>query len=120
MHEFSLCSNIVEIIITEYGKIQPRPARLLKVRLIAGRLHQIVPETLTSAYEVLTKGTIAENSEMEIKIIDVVCSCNKCAWEGAIEYPLFFCKECGSGDIEIIHGKELYLENLEVEYAETG
>ncbi|MBN2536280.1 MAG: hydrogenase maturation nickel metallochaperone HypA [Spirochaetales bacterium] len=120
MHEFSICTNIVESVIAEYEKIEPGPVRLLKVRVVVGKLHQIVPETLLSAYEVLTKGTIAENSQMEIEFVDVCCQCNKCLWEGEIDYPFFICKECGSGDIALIHGKELYLKNLEVEYDETG
>lgn len=119
MHEFSICTNIVNAVLTEYEKIQPEPVRLLTVRLIVGKLHQIIPETLKSAYEVLTKGTIVENSSIEIQFIDVYCQCNKCRWEGNIDYPLFICKKCGSGDITLLHGKELYLENLEVEYAGT-
>jgi hydrogenase nickel incorporation protein HypA/HybF len=116
MHEFSICTDIVDTVIAEYEKIRPTPIRLLTIRLVVGKLHQIVPETLKTAYEVLTKGTIAEHSQMEIQFIDVCCKCNKCTWEGTIDFPFFFCKKCGSGDITLIRGKELYLENLEVEY----
>ena len=108
----------METVVAEYKKIDPKPIRLITVRIIVGKLHQIIPETLTMAYEVLTKDTIAEHSSLEIQFIDVECKCNNCSWEGTINFPLFICSQCNSVDIEIIHGKELYLGNLEVEYNE--
>ncbi|NQT91201.1 MAG: hydrogenase maturation nickel metallochaperone HypA, partial [Lentisphaerae bacterium] len=44
----------------------------------------------------------------------VVVRCGNCGTEGGIEMPLFECGKCGSGDLEVIGGKELYLDLLEV------
>jgi hydrogenase nickel incorporation protein HypA/HybF len=115
MHEFSICRNIVAAVIAEYEKVTPAPLRLIAVRIKAGKLHQIVPESLLTAYEVLTKGTIAENSSLEIDFIEIVCKCDNCDWEGEIDYPFFLCKKCGSDHVTIVQGNELYLENLEIE-----
>jgi len=119
MHEFSICQNIVDIVISEYNKISPKPARLLKVNIRVGRLHQIITESLEMAYEVLTKDTVAENSALVIHFQEIRCLCRQCKWEGSIDYPFFICKQCNTGEITVTSGKELYLENLEVEYDEA-
>ncbi|MBN2443918.1 MAG: hydrogenase maturation nickel metallochaperone HypA [Spirochaetales bacterium] len=116
MHEFSICKNIVDAVIIEYNKLDPKPEKLVATRIIVGRLHQIVPDTLTMAYEVLIKDTVAANSRLEIQFVEVQCRCKDCRWEGIIDFPFFICKQCKSGNIEIVKGRELHLENLEVEY----
>jgi hydrogenase nickel incorporation protein HypA/HybF len=118
MHEFSICSDIVNAILSEYKKISPRPKRLISVQIVVGKLHQIVPESLQMAYEILTKDTVAANSNLNIVFVPVVCRCSECLHEDEIEYPFFLCKHCSSSNLITVKGKELYLKNLEVEYDE--
>ena len=114
MHEFSICQSIVTTVLDEYEKISPAPLKIEKVGIVAGRLHQIIPDSLTFAWEILTKETPAEGSRLEITFQKVECSCNKCGQTGEIEYPVFICRYCGSGDVEVTKGKELLIENMEV------
>jgi hydrogenase nickel incorporation protein HypA/HybF len=118
MHEFSICSGIVDAVLSEYEKLSPPPRRLISARIVVGRLHQIVPESLRMAYEILTKDTVAAQSNLDIVVVPVVCKCMECLYEGEIEYPLFLCNQCGSSNLVTVKGKEMYLENLEVEYDE--
>ena len=115
MHEFSICERIVEAVLGELSRLHPAPKRLCKVRVVVGRLHQIVPESLTLAYKLLTRETAAEGSEMELVQAPVVGKCRSCGWSGDIHLPNFCCAVCGMLDVELVQGKELYLEHLEVE-----
>lgn len=115
MHEFSICERIVEAVLGELSRLRPAPKRLCKVRVVVGRLHQIVPDYLTFAYDLLTRDTAAEGSEMEFVHAPVVGKCRNCGWSGDIELPIFRCGDCGVLDVELVGGKELYLEHLEVE-----
>ncbi|MBU0679233.1 MAG: hydrogenase maturation nickel metallochaperone HypA, partial [Verrucomicrobia bacterium] len=54
MHEFSICEGIVKGIMDEYEKLGPRAGKLQKVHVVVGGLHQVVPDYLETAYEVLT------------------------------------------------------------------
>jgi hydrogenase nickel incorporation protein HypA/HybF len=74
-----------------------------------------VPDYLTFAYDLLTRDTAAEGSEMEFVHAPVVGKCRNCGWSGDIELPIFRCGDCGVLDVELVGGKELYLEHLEVE-----
>jgi len=116
MHEFSICTQIVDAAIDEYDRLSPAPQRLSKVRVVVGRMHQIVPEHLIFAYEVLTRGTAAEGSEIELVPVPVAASCPSCGWCGTLELPVFRCGDCGAREIEVQGGKELYLEHIEVEW----
>ena len=115
MHEYSICQRIVDVAKSEYSQISPPPAKLNKVRVIVGRLHQIIPDYLVSAYAILIKDSVLEGSTMEVTIKPVTCKCNLCGWEGQIEFPLFQCLSCQAMDVDVMSGKELYLDQLEIE-----
>ena len=64
------------------------------------------------AYNILTKNTQLQGSELEIINIPIVAECKKCGYQNQIKDSLFVCGRCDSGSMEIIKGKELYIENL--------
>jgi hydrogenase nickel incorporation protein HypA/HybF len=115
MHELSICRGIVQAALEEYEKLEPRPRRLTRVRVVAGELHQLVPDHLVMAFEVLTRDTPAEGSTLELETVPVTGRCRGCGWEGEIRPPVFQCAECEAFDIEMEKGRELYLDRLEVE-----
>ena len=113
VHEFGIAQTIVQAVLAELKKVQP--ARLVRARIVTGRLHQLVPANLTFAYEVLTKETPAAGSVLNIRNVPITAECRQCHWRGAIRGALFACGRCKGGDIEITGGKELYLDSIEVE-----
>ncbi len=115
MHEFSICERIVETVLNELADRLSESDRLCSARVVVGGLHQIVPDYLSFAYAVLTRDTDAEGSELEVHVTPVVARCRSCSWEGGIELPVFRCAACRSLDLEMLRGKELYLEHLEIE-----
>lgn len=114
MHEFAIGECIVETVRDEMGRLEPEP-HLVRAYVVAGGLHQIVPDYLSTAYEVLTRGTLMEGSELVLEVRPVAGRCRCCAWEGEITPPFFQCGRCEALDIEMTAGTELYLERLEVE-----
>jgi len=113
VHEFSIAQTIVKAVLAELKKV--RPARLVRARVVAGGLHQLVPANLTFAYEVLTKDTPAAGSVLNIRNVPITAECRQCHWRGEIRGALFVCGRCKAGDIEITGGRELYLDSIEVE-----
>lgn len=103
----------MQAVLAELKKVQP--ARLVRARIVAGRLHQLVPANLTLAYKVLTKETPAAGSALHIRHVPITFECRRCHWRGEIRGALFACGQCQAGDIEITGGKELYLDSIEVE-----
>ena len=113
MHEFSIAQTIVQAVLAELKKVQP--ARLVRARIVAGNLHQLVSANLNFAYQVLTKETPAAGSRLSIRRVPITAECRQCHWRGKIRGALFACGKCRAGDIEITGGRELYLDSIEVE-----
>ena len=120
MHEFSICRSIVTAAIEEYEKLDPQPRQLVKLDVVAGGLHQLVPDYLATAYDALTRETILAGSKLALTILPVRISCRKCGWAGEIQPPFFQCGECDEFETDVVQGREMYLSNLEVAYHEHG
>ncbi len=114
VHELSICEGLLKVVLSELGRLSP-DAKLIKVRVAVGALRQVVPESLTFAYETLSENTRAAGSTLEIVDIPITVRCRKCGWEGNIEQRLFYCGACRSPDVETLTGKELYLESMEID-----
>jgi hydrogenase nickel incorporation protein HypA/HybF len=119
MHEFSICEGIVDAVIEELGRLDPAPRKLEKARVVVGVLRQIVPDYLTFAYETLTKGTAAEGSVLDVVQAPAKGTCGDCSWEGDLSPGSYKCGGCGSVNLEMTGGTDLYLESLEVEDGDT-
>lgn len=118
MHEFSLCQRIVDALLEEYAALDPPVRRLNAVRVVSGGMHQIVPDYLQTAYMLLTKETPAEGSQLNLVVQPVIGRCKACGWEGEIDPPFFQCAACEALEIELLQGRELYIDGLEVEIDE--
>ena len=119
MHEFSICQTLVTAVLKELGKVKGKQIRLKKARVTAGQYHRLVSASLKQAYEILTKDTPAEGSALLIKTMPIKLKCNECGWQGLARDICFRCRKCGGVDLEIIGGKEFYLESIEVEKKEA-
>jgi len=115
MHEFSICQGLVKAILSELEKLDPPNPKLLKASVVIGRLRQIIPETLQFAYATLTKETTIAGSKIKVISAPILAKCPKCGWNGEIKENNFRCGKCGSGEVELSGGMELYLNNLTVE-----
>lgn len=118
MHELSICQSILNSIRDEFGKLEPKPVKLLQARIVTGSMRQIVPEFMHEAYKAVTTGTEFAGSTLEIKVLPCDAVCKSCGWRGELEMKLFVCPECSGTDVELETGMELYLDNLEVEYGD--
>ncbi len=114
MHELSICTALVELVSAELQRQAPE-AKLLKAVVAVGDLRQVIPETLTFAYEALVAGTRLAGSTLEIRHVPITARCGSCAWEGAVGENYFICPKCASHNLDLLTGRELHLESLEVE-----
>jgi len=115
MHEFSICRNILAAVLEEYKALEPPAERLSRVRVVVGAMHQIVPDYLAHAYDILARDTVVAGSALDLQVQPVTGRCQSCKWEGEIQPPFFQCPSCDALTIEVLKGRELYLDCLEVD-----
>lgn len=111
MHELSIAKDLLEIV-TETAAAH-HVNRVSRLRIVVGALGNVVPEALEFAFEVAGQGTVAEGARLEIVEVPVTVRCNACQAETVLEDFAFLCTECGSLDVTVLRGKELYLDSIE-------
>ena len=111
MHEFNVCQSIIDSVkehVTGNGR------SVKKTIVVIGALRPIVSEYLTFAYAYLTKGTVAEGSELIIKRPHAQGKCSRCGTKNEVADTLFRCGQCGETKGEIFGGRELYIDYIEL------
>jgi len=113
MHEMGIALRIVEIA-TASLPLDLGAARVTKVNLRVGKLAAVVPESLRFCFSVAVKDSPLEGAILAIEEIPVVARCKDCDARWTINEPVFVCKKCQSGSLEILSGRELDIESIEV------
>ena len=113
MHEFSIAARLVQLVEEHARKAGAR--RVVSVKVLAGRLTGVVPRLLKEAFEFCSEGTLAEGADLVIEEPPLRCRCKGCGAEYEPEGLSLRCPQCGAGNFEILSGRELLLERVEVE-----
>lgn len=113
MHEMGIAMQIIEIA-TASIPADMEGARVVRVNLKVGKLSAIVPDSLHFCFEVAAKDTLLEGATLAIEELPVVARCNDCHFEWTIDSPVFTCQKCRSGRIELLSGRELDIQSIEI------
>jgi hydrogenase nickel incorporation protein HypA/HybF len=114
MHELSIALSLLEVAEEEIEK-QGGGSRVAALYLRVGPLSGIVPEALTSAYELACERTPFEGSRLVFEEVPIVIFCPKCNAERPVHsVQNICCVECNTPSAEIVHGRELLLSALEL------
>ena len=112
MHEVSIMEGTLQLAEEHARKAQG--TSILSLRIKVGLLSGVVPEALEFAFEVLRKGTMAENARLEIVRAPALFECSGCKRQWQLDAVEFVCKQCGGPLVLRGGGNELELDQLEV------
>jgi len=116
MHEMSIVMSLLKALEEKALEVRGtlEGARVEKISMRVGALSGVVPEALQFSFEVARRGTIFDGAVLEIEDVPLRGRCRACAKEFAIEDVIFACTACGSADVEIASGRELFIESFEL------
>ena len=114
MHEMGLAAEIVRIV-TDSIPPELTGSKVAQVNLRVGKLAAVVPQSLRFCFEIVARETPAEGARLEIREVAVAARCNRCGHEWEIDEPVFSCPQCSSGSIEMLSGRELDIDSIELE-----
>lgn len=114
MHEMGLALEIIDIAKASIPDDMPG-AQVKRVNLKVGRLSAVVPDSLHFCFSVASKDTPLANAQLVIDQVPVVGRCQQCRAEFTIDQPVFTCPECQHPGVEILSGRELDIESIEIE-----
>ncbi len=113
MHEMGIAMEIVEIA-TASIPAGMQGQRVERVNLKIGKLSAVVPESLRFCFEIVAKDTPLCNAKLNIEEVPVVVRCLDCNSQEIINEPVFACRKCSSGSVEVISGRELDINSIEI------
>lgn len=113
MHEMGIAMQIIEIA-TASIPAEEGDVKVARVNLKVGKLAAVVADSLRFCFDIAAKETPLEGAELGIEEIPVVARCKECDVKWTIQGPAFNCEKCGSGQIEILSGRELNIESIEI------
>lgn len=112
MHEVGLMESALAIALKRADEEGAHRIHRLTMRI--GPLSGVVQEALEFAFDVLTRGTIAEGARLEVEHVPMMCYCSSCRLEFHPDDLFCECPQCHDSRVKVRQGRELELSSLEV------
>jgi len=113
MHELPVSQNILDISL-KYANIESA-SKIIKINIVIGQLSSFIDESIKFYWDIISKDTIAEGAELIFTRIPAEFICQKCNTSFPLTGSHYFCPKCESTQLEIIKGKEFYLDSIDIE-----
>ncbi len=113
MHEQSIVDNLLAIALDSAKKANA--TKIHKINVVVGELSGAVDESMIFYFSFLRQNTIAAEAELVFTHKPAVLHCRKCELDFTPEKMDFRCPKCKEPQVEIVGGRELYIESLEAE-----
>lgn len=113
MHELGIMTGVLDAVQTSAR--QAGADRVLKVSLSVGEMTEAIEDALRFAFDVLIEGTMCEGAELEIAMVKPKSRCHECGAEYEHDRFHMLCPECGGFATELIAGRELQIDSIEVD-----
>ncbi len=112
MHEQSIVSYLLSAALEDAQK--DNAERIISIKLVVGELTGVEKDAVDFYFGFMSKGTIAEGASIEYEFTKPQLRCRECD----IIFPrkdLFFnCPQCSKKAVEMVGGRELYIESMEI------
>lgn len=117
MHEMGIVASILEA--ASDAAVKAGAARITEIRISVGELTEVQDFALDFAFESLSPGTLAEGATLTVNHVGASSKCATCGV--AFDHGRFevICPECGSFVCELLTGRELTIDSIEIDDGES-
>lgn len=113
MHEMGIVASILD---ASFAAAREQGAnRITEIKITVGELTEIQDFALDFAFESLTPDTLADGAKLTVNHVGARSRCATCGTEfdhGRFE---IVCPECGSFVCELLAGRELTIDSIEID-----
>jgi hydrogenase nickel incorporation protein HypA/HybF len=113
MHELSITEEILNIAIASAR--EAKAEKVIQINLVIGDVSSIVGECVQFCFDFVSKASIAEGAKLTFQRIPLQMKCRSCGSVFSPEKESWTCPQCQEWNVEIIGGKEFYMDSIEVE-----
>jgi hydrogenase nickel incorporation protein HypA/HybF len=113
MHEQSIVESLLKMALENAESNNAK--KIVTINVVIGALAGAVDESMEFYFNFLRNNTIASEATLSFRHIPASFHCRKCKKDFTAEGMDFRCPKCKQTDVDIIGGRELFLQSLEVE-----
>ena len=113
MHEGAIARNIIETLEREIAEDRI-PGKVKTINLRVGRLMAVIPENLDFLFDIMARGTALDGAKITIRKVPIRARCEACGADFEISEVYFLCPKCHSPKVDVLSGRELVIEDVEV------
>ena len=113
MHELSITQSILSIALEKAKEAQAK--KISRISLVIGEMSGIVDECVQFYFEQFSKDTIAAGASLCFSRPPAQFRCRHCATTFTPNDLDWTCPGCHRQEIEIVSGRECYVESIEVD-----
>jgi len=113
MHELAITQSMFDIVLREAEQAEASQVR--KVNLVIGEMTGVVDQCVRFYFDLLSRGTIAEGADLCVRMVPPRARCRNCAEVFELRPFRWTCPRCQGTELEVIAGRELFVESIEVE-----
>ena len=112
MHEQSIVASLLSMAVEDAKKDNAR--RIISIKLVVGELTGVEKDAVSFYFGFMARNTIASGASLEFNYTKAQLRCRECDILFPRDTLEFICPECNGKAIEIVGGRELYIESMEV------
>jgi hydrogenase nickel incorporation protein HypA/HybF len=113
MHEQSIVASLLNLALKNAGKANAR--KIVSISLVVGDYTGVVDDAVSFFFGFLSKNTIAAGAKINYTHVPGQLRCRDCDFIFPLQKCDYQCPKCEGKRVEIVGGRELYIENMEVE-----
>jgi hydrogenase nickel incorporation protein HypA/HybF len=113
MHELSIVESLLTLALGNAEKARAR--KIVSIHVVVGDYTGVVEDAANFYFGFLSKDTLAAGARIDYTHVPGQLRCRDCEILFPLQKHSYQCPLCTGKRVEIVGGRELYIENMEVE-----
>jgi hydrogenase nickel incorporation protein HypA/HybF len=113
MHEQSIVESLLTLAVKSAEKANAR--KIISIHLVVGDYTGVLEDAVNFYFGFLSKDTLAAGAQIHYTHVPGQLRCRDCDILFPLQKRDYHCPTCEGRRVEIVGGRELYIENMEVE-----
>jgi len=113
MHEQSIVESLLSLALENAEKTNAR--KIIRINLVVGDYTGVMEDAVDFYFGFLSQNTIAAGAKINYTHVPGQLRCRDCDILFPLQKHDYRCPRCQGSRVEIVGGRELYIENMEVE-----
>ena len=115
MHELAVTKSILNLALDQTAR--NGGTEILSIHLVIGELRNLEENWIQRYFDYIARGTLAQGATIKVTKTPVLFACQSCGGSFSPDLRIdqrVVCPHCGSFEYDLVSGRELTLEKIEV------